>query len=161
MLPSGEPCRDFDFEFGSWTVEHRRLKDRLVGCTEWEEFSGTCTARPILGGNGNLEENEVFLPSGPYRAVAVRGYDATKGAWAIWWLDGRNPNYLDPPVIGRFHDGVGEFVAEDQLNGEPILVRFNWLDTGKAQPRWEQAFSPDGGVTWETNWLMRFTRVSD
>jgi hypothetical protein len=25
-------------------------------------------------------------------------------------------------------------------------------------PRWEQAFSPDGGTTWETNWVMDFTR---
>jgi hypothetical protein len=153
-------CRDFDFEFGSWTVEHNRLKERLRGCTEWEVFSGTSTTRPILGGNGNLEENVVDLPSGPYRAVALRGYDTAKGTWAIWWLDGRNPNYLDPPVIGFFRDGVGEFLTKDQLDGKPILVRFRWLDTDKPQPRWEQAFSPDEGATWETNWTMRFTKVS-
>ncbi len=98
------------------------------------------------------------FPSGPYRAVALRGYDPVKGTWAIWWLDELNPNYLDPPVIGGFRDGVGEFVTKDHLNGVPIFVRFNWFDTGLAQPRWEQAFSPDGGQTWETNWTMRFTR---
>jgi NIPSNAP len=27
-----------------------------------------------------------------------------------------------------------------------------------ATPRWEQAFSVDGGKTWETNWIMDFTR---
>ena len=25
--------------------------------------------------------------------------------------------------------------------------------------RWEQAFSADGGATWEVNWVMEFTRV--
>jgi hypothetical protein len=24
--------------------------------------------------------------------------------------------------------------------------------------RWEQAYSADGGKTWETNWIMEFTR---
>jgi hypothetical protein len=26
--------------------------------------------------------------------------------------------------------------------------------------RWEQAFSPDGGRTWETNYVMEHTRMS-
>jgi hypothetical protein len=26
-------------------------------------------------------------------------------------------------------------------------------------PRWEQAFSEDGGETWETNWVMDFARA--
>jgi hypothetical protein len=26
--------------------------------------------------------------------------------------------------------------------------------------RWEQAFSDDGGATWETNWTMDFARVA-
>jgi hypothetical protein len=26
-------------------------------------------------------------------------------------------------------------------------------------PRWEQAFSTNVGVTWETNWIMEFTRL--
>jgi hypothetical protein len=25
--------------------------------------------------------------------------------------------------------------------------------------RWEQAFSPDDGKTWERNWIMTMTRV--
>jgi hypothetical protein len=123
------PCRDFDFEFGALTVEHRRLKDLLAGCTEWEEFRGACTARPVLGGNGNLEENEIHFPSGSYRASALRAVDPAKGTWAIWWLDERNPNHPDPPVIGSFHNRVGEFVAQDRFNDKPILVRFIRRDT--------------------------------
>lgn len=83
--------------------------------------------------------------------------DTTSKTWSIWWLDAHNPGSLDVPV-GRFEDGNGTFIAHDTFNGQPIVVRFQWLVGDSDQPRWKQAFSPDGGVTWETNWLMEFTR---
>ena len=155
---SGQMSHDFDFEFGTWTVQHRRLRERLAGCSNWEEFEGTSDTRPILGGSGNVEDNEVHLPGESYRAIAVRAFDAAAGTWAIWWLDGRHPHRLDVPVIGSFSAGIGQFFAEDTLAGRPIRIRFRWLDTQTAVPRWEQAFSPDAGLTWETNWTMRFHR---
>jgi hypothetical protein len=153
------PSHDFDFEFGAWRVAHRRLKERLAGCEDWEEFSGTCDTRPILGGNGNLEDNLLEFPDGAYRAIALRSFYAASGRWAIWWLDARRPHHLDVPVVGRFEGGVGTFLAEDALGGRPIQVRFLWLRTGTDNPRWEQAFSPDAGKTWETNWTMDFSRI--
>lgn len=151
---------DFDFEFGAWVVRHRRLKERLAGCTVWEEFGGTCTARPIFGGHGNFEENEIDLPDGRYRAIALRSFDSAAGTWAIWWLDARHPHRLDVPVVGAFTRDTGTFLARDTLRGQPILVRFRWDKQNLAKPRWEQAFSPDDGKTWETNWLMEFERVA-
>ena len=65
---------------------------------------------------------------------------------------------IDVPVVGRFVDGVGTFLAEDTFEGRPIVVRFLWTRTDTPSPRWEQAFSEDGGTTWETNWEMDFTR---
>jgi hypothetical protein len=150
---------DFDFEFGRWTVRHRRLVKRLAGSQDWEEFTGTCEARPVLAGNGNVEDNLVNLPAGAYRAIAIRSYNTASGNWAIWWLDERAPHHLDVPVIGRFTNGRGEFLAVDTFEGRPIKVRFLWLDTDTDTPRWEQAFSPDGGKTWETNWYMSFSRA--
>jgi hypothetical protein len=152
---------DFDFLFGSWTVTHRRLKERLVGCEDWEEFGGTCMAYPILGGAGNVDDNVVDLPAGRYRASSFRSFDTTSGTWAIWWLDQRNPHAVDVPVIGSFRDGVGKFLASDTLNGRPITVRFQWSDTQSELPIWEQAFSVDGGSIWETNWVMQFQRRLD
>ena len=38
-------------------------------------------------------------------------------------------------------------------------MRFTWSGVEGPTPRWEQAFSTDGGSTWETNWVMDFTRA--
>jgi hypothetical protein len=160
MTPNGSGDTDFDFFLGNWRVKHRRLKERLVGCNEWVEFAGTCLTQPILGGLGNIDDNVLDLPFGMYRAVTLRSFDAKTGTWSIWWLDGRNPSRLDPPMVGRFKDGVGTFYAEDTLDGRPIHVRFQWTLPERDAPRWEQAFSSDAGHTWETNWIMDFVRAS-
>lgn len=150
---------DFDFIIGDWRVRHRRLERRLAGCHDWIEFEGTSSTRKILGGFGNLEDNTLALPDGAYRAVALRSFDPVAATWSIWWLDGRHPDRLDTPVVGRFADGTGVFHADDMLDGSPIRIRFTWSSLAAGTPRWEQAFSADGGDTWETNWTMDFFRV--
>jgi NIPSNAP len=149
---------DFDFLIGSWRVHHRRLQERLAGNHDWIEFEGTCVMQKILGGAGNMDENFLDFPAGAYRAVTLRTYDSSKKQWSIWWIDGRNPSHLDPPVVGGFKDGVGTFYADDTFNGKPIRVRFLWTNP-TPKPHWEQAFSDDGGKSWETNWIMEFVRV--
>ena len=149
---------DFDFLVGSWTVRHRRLKARLANCTEWEDFDGTSTLWPLLGGAGNVDDNILELPGGTYRAATFRSYDPSTGQWAIWWMDGRNPHALDVPMKGSFKDGVGTFFADDNFDGKPITVRFLWSRITANTCRWEQAFSQDGGQSWETNWEMDFRR---
>ena len=153
-------AQDFDFLFGAWSIKHRRLKERLKGSGEWEEFAGTSETRPILDGSGNIEDHSIEFPGGPYRAAALRSFDAASGSWAIWWLDGRHPHVLDVPVVGGFADGVGTFLANDQYQARPVKVRFLWSDISKNTCRWQQAFSPDAGATWETNWVMEFARIS-
>jgi uncharacterized protein DUF1579 len=150
---------DFDFIIGSWRVHHRRLKERLANSHEWVEFEGTTTAQKVLGGFGNLDDNVLDLPGGTYRAIALRAYDPEKKRWFIWWLDSRNPGNLDPPVVGRFENSVGTFYADDTFNGKPVQVRFLWTGVMSNAPHWEQAFSVDAGQTWETNWIMDFTKV--
>jgi hypothetical protein len=150
---------DFDFQIGSWVVKHRRLKERLSNCTDWEEFAGTSQMRPILGGNGNVEDNVIEFPSGAYKAIALRSFNPASKSWAIWWLSSAAPHTLDVPVIGRFLDGTGSFFADDTLHGRQVRVRFVWLRTDTQSPRWEQAMSADGGQSWETNWTMDFART--
>lgn len=154
-------CNDgseFDFLLGDWLVDHRRLATRLRGRSDWQDFPGTMRARPLLGGVANVDDNLLHLPGGDYRAVSLRSFDCESGAWAIWWLDGRNPHLLDVPVKGRFANGCGLFFADDTFEGQPVKVRFAWSVMDTPFPRWEQAFSADGGSSWETNWTMIFRR---
>jgi len=152
--------RDFDFLVGRWRVHHRRLKERLAGNHEWIEFEGTSDVLKVMGGCGLVDDNTLEFPAGPYRAAGLRSYDRKSGLWSIWWLDGRSPlGPLDPPVRGVFHDGVGTFYADETFNDRPIRVRFEWSKIAQDTCHWEQAFSTDGGETWETNWVMDFKRA--
>jgi hypothetical protein len=148
---------DFGFFMGRWHVQHRRLRERLKGSTSWEEFEGTSVARPVLGGLGNIDENTMERASGRLEGLTVRLYDPRSGQWSIYWADSVNGG-LQTPMIGSFADGRGEFFAHEPFEGKHILCRFIWSDITATACRWEQAFSADGGQTWETNWIMEFTR---
>jgi hypothetical protein len=152
----------FDLRVGEWTCHNRKLKERLAGSHEWVEFDGTQSFRLLIGGYANVDENAFSLPgAGTYKGVTLRAYDPKTGQWAIWWLDGRTPfGDLDPPVKGRFQNGVGTFYADDTLRGKPIRVRFTWSNITGSAAHWEQAFSPDGGKTWEVNWITDFKRAA-
>jgi hypothetical protein len=150
-------ARDFDFWFGSWNVRNRLLRARLQGSDEWDEFASTVVARPILDGLGNEDEFRTSY-NGGFVAMSFRFFDPGSRRWSIYWADARRSGLLDPPVIGGFTGDTGVFEGEDTFEGRPILVRFVWSGITTPTPRWEQSFSEDGGETWETNWIMDFTR---
>jgi hypothetical protein len=156
---SSGAARDFDFFLGSWHVAHRRLKSRLVGNNEWEEFDGSSTCQSILGGIANFNDSVVNRPGGSYHGMGLRAFDAKTNLWADWYLDGRNPTKIGVPGIGRFVNGVGTFLSDETFEGKPIKVRGTFSPITESSLQWEQAFSPDGGSNWETNWVMRFTRT--
>jgi hypothetical protein len=149
----------FAFQSGSWRVRHRKLRHRLVGDDRWIAFEGTCRAYELLGGAGNVDDFFLDDPAGAYRAATFRRLDPETGEWTIHWADARRDG-VDPPVRGRFEDGVGRFFGEDMLDGQPVFVRFLWSDIGRDTARWEQAFSRDG-ETWEVNWIMTFERLPE
>jgi len=151
-------AHDFDFLIGEWSVRHRRLRRRLVGDTEWVEFTGPASARKILGGLGNIDECRINLPEGPYLGSTLRLFNPATGLWTLYWMDSRDP-VLNPPMVGKFGDGRGVFWGDDSFEGKPIRVRFIWSNMAASSCAWEQAFSVDRGETWETNWTMSFTRA--
>ena len=162
-----DSSRDFDFLMGHWHIENRRLVQRLQGSHEWETFEATGYACPLPGGIGNYDE---FVPSGwrpGYVGMSLRVFNPETKLWSIYWLNNQTggldskTGMLLPPVIGKFKDGIGSFEGTDELHGKPILVRFIWSDISSNHARWEQMFSPDNGNTWETNWIMLFTRTAD
>jgi hypothetical protein len=155
--PAGhDGAHDFDFQVGSWRVHHRVKRADPDG---WIEFEGDCTNRPLMGGLANVEDNVFYKAGGLVRGVALRAFDRVSGDWAIWWVDGRNPlGAIDPPVKGRFVDGVGTFYSDGDVNGRPMRTRYIWSQITATSARWEQAYSFDAGRTWDTNWVMTFAR---
>ena len=148
----------FDFLMGQWRVRHRKRRERLKGNDDWFEFPGTLDVRPILAGAGNIDLNDLDDPGGRYQATSLRLFDASRDLWSIYWIDGRTAG-IDKPVVGVFDGPVGQFYGDDSFDGQPIRVRFTYEDLGPQDARWSQAFSPDGGASWETNWIMEFTRM--
>lgn len=149
---------DWEFLIGDWEIRHRQLKSRLSNCRDWIEFGGNCTSRPMMLGQANVDDYLIDAPSGQYRAMAIRSYDLTTDEWSIWWIDSRRGNSVGEPVRGHFSAGAGVFYGDDTHDGKAIKVRFVWSQITADGAKWEQAFSPDGGKTWEPNWIMRFTR---
>jgi hypothetical protein len=145
---------DFDFWIGRWSVRNEKLKRRLCGSTEWETFAASCEARFLPGGLGNIDH----FVAGDFVGMTVRLFDRASGRWSIYWADNAHRGMFDPPVIGGFTDGVGIFEGDDHHDGTPVRVRFIWTHDAPRSARWEQAFSSDGGATWETNWIMHMTR---
>lgn len=156
-MQTRDGAHDFDFWVGSWKIHNRRLRERLKGSTTWDEFEATNDARPLLGGVGNEDVYRTDLAGG-FTGMSFRFYDKATGQWWIYWADSRRPGRLDPPVVGSFDGDVGVFEGADTFEGRPIRVRFTWSRVTTPTPRWEQAFSADGGKTWETNWVMEMTR---
>jgi len=149
---------DFDFWLGEWAIRNRRLRERLAGSDEWEEFEAHGRAWKILDGHGNADEFRTDYAGG-FVGMSFRFFDPAAKQWSIYWADSRRPGLLDPPVLGGFDGDVGVFEGDDIFDGRPIRVRFIWSGVTTPTPRWEQAFSEDGGKTWETNWQMDFARV--
>lgn len=150
-------ANDFDFEFGVWTTHLKRLKGPLSGSTTWVEYDGTTTVSKVLGGRANLVELVVEGPAGKIEGLSLRLYNPDTRQWSLNFA-GIGQGLLTPPVYGEFSNGRGEFYGQDSWNGRIILVRFVISDITPSSVRFEQAFSADGGKTWEVNWIAVDTR---
>jgi hypothetical protein len=149
---------DFDFYIGTWTVHNRRLKERLAGCDEWDEFPARSVARPVLGGLGNVDRIVFEGAWAGHEGVTLRLFNPQTREWSLHWAD-NTTGRLFTRLVGSFKDGTGTFYAQESFNDRQIFSRFIWTNSSENQCHWEQAFSEDGGATWETNWTMDSTRV--
>jgi hypothetical protein len=156
--------RDFDFFFGAWRVANRKRVDLLrIEDDDWIEFDGEVEAWPILGGLGNIDTFRApEFPGRPgFEGFTLRLFEPETGLWRIWWASTIGQGQLDPPVVGRFRNGLGRFECDDVIEGQRVRVRFDWTNTTPTSVTWEQAFSFDEGATWDINWIMQSTRTSE
>jgi hypothetical protein len=159
-LPQRDGSHDFDFLIGDWKAHVRRLPDRLNKSNFWVEYDGISNHKKLLDSNANFEEFDVTSTDKKLRikAQTLRLYNPTSRQWSIYLVDLDNGTLDVPPVVGGFTGNRGEFFHQEQLKGRTILVRYVWLDISSKSARMEQSFSPDGGKTWEVNWICELSR---
>ncbi|WP_233598885.1 hypothetical protein [Amycolatopsis sp. WAC 01375] len=151
--------RAFDWEIGTWRSTVRVLAEPLSGSADqWLQFDGTSTVRPLMDRRANVLEFAVSGPNGRIDALNLRLYEPQAQRWSLTFVNMRD-GLLTPAVHGGFRDGVGEFHGDDRLGDRPIKVRFLVVRQGPDVARFEQAFSADGGTTWETNWVAVDHRI--
>jgi hypothetical protein len=150
---------DFDPLIGSWKYHLKRRLHPLTGSTTWVEFDGTGVCRKVYDG-ASIDQIEVGGPTGHIEGLTLRVYNPQSHQWRLYWANSKI-GILDPPQVGQFKDGHGQFFAQDTINGKTILIRFDWTNLTTNSPHFEQSFSDDGGRTWEVNWITDQTRVPD
>ncbi|HEX8178066.1 MAG TPA: hypothetical protein VF525_00845 [Pyrinomonadaceae bacterium] len=151
---------DFDFEIGTWKTHLRRLLNPLTGSTKWVEYEGTTVVRKVWNGRANLVELVADGPAGHFEGLSLRLYNPQSRQWSLNFANA-NGGVMAQPTIGEFKNGRGEFFDQETFNGRAIWVRFVISDITPNSCRFEQAFSDDGGQTWEVNWIATDTRVKD
>jgi len=151
---------DFDFEIGTWKTHLRRLLNPLTGSTTWVEYEGTTVVRKVWNGRANLVELIADGPAGHFEGLSLRLYNPKSRQWSLNFAN-INGGVMTEPTIGEFKNGRGEFFSQETFNGRAIFVRFAISDITPNSCRFEQAFSDDGGKTWEVNWIAIDTRVKD
>jgi hypothetical protein len=151
---------DFDFEIGTWKTHLSRLLHPLTGSTAWADYEGTTVVRKVWNGRANLVELEVDGPTGHIEGLSLRLYNPQSHQWSLNFSNS-NGGTLSQPTIGEFKNGRGEFFDQETFNGRAIFVRFVFSVITQDSCRFEQAFSDDGGKTWEVNWIATDTRVKD
>src|ERR1051325_414502 len=149
--------RGFDFHFGRWTTHVSRLLHPLSGSKTWAEYDGTSDVAPVWNGRASPFRLNVAGPAGRIQGLGLRLYNPETREWSLNWANSADPHFGVPTIRG-FARGRGEFVDQETFGGRAILVRNTFSGIAPASSRFEQAFSGDGGKTWETNWIMTFTK---
>lgn len=149
---------DFDFEIGMWKTHIHRLLYPLTGSTTSADYDGTSEVRTIWGGKANIVELEVNGPAGHIEGLSLRLYDPKSHQWSLNFANSTNGE-LGVPTVGEFKNGVGTFYDQERIGERVVLVRNMWSDITPTSCRFEQAFSGDGGRTWEVNWVATDVRI--
>jgi hypothetical protein len=148
----------FDFEFGEWKMQLTRRVKPLSGSNEWVKYEGTSVVRKVWNGAANLGEIELDGPKGHIEGLSLRVYNPDAKQWNLHFANSTS-GVVGDAMVGGFRDGRGEFYNQETYDGRAVFVRFIFSDITQSTFKFEQAFSQDGGKTWEVNWIATFTRT--
>jgi hypothetical protein len=129
----------------------------LTGSSAWIEMDGTTEVRKIWDGRANLAQFNADGPAGKLELLSLRTYNPTTHQWSLAFAT-PNVGMLGVRSVGQFKNGRGDFYDQEPINGRSVLVRFSIWGITANTAQSEQAFSDDGGETWEVNWINRYTR---
>ncbi len=161
--PAGQPAavrdgqHDFDWEIGAWDTRLKRLREPLSGKTDWFEYAGTTVVKPVMGKRANLAELDVRGTASAIAGISLRLYQPASGQWTLNFANLSNGRITEP-MTGSFNAGLGTFYGQDTANGRLVFVRFLIIPMSENAWRFVQAYSNDGGRTWENNWIAIDTR---
>ena len=143
---------------GKWKTHTSRLLHPLTGSNVWVELDGVTEVHEVWGGRANLAEYKANGTNAHIELLSLRWFDPTTHEWT---LDFSTPGAgtFGVPSVGQFHGGRGNFYDYEPVNGRNVLVRFSIWKISDREAQSEQAFSDDGGRTWEVNWINRYTRA--
>jgi hypothetical protein len=151
---------DFDFIFGRWKIHLKRRVHSSTGPDTWSEFDGYGSYRKVWDGRANLNDFEADSPTGHVQGLTLRTYNPHTQQWSLYWANSQDGT-LGVPQVGQFRDGQGEFYAQDTVDGKAVFIRYVWSKITPKSVHFEQAFSADGGRSWDVNWISDMVRVSD
>jgi hypothetical protein len=151
---------DFDFDFGTWKTHSSRLLHPLTGSTTWAEMDGITVVKKVWEGRANLAEYKASGTAGTVELLSLRWYNTDAHQWNLAFAT-PNTGALGIPAVGEFKNERGDFYDYEEINGKFVLVRFSIWRITPDTAQSEQAFSDDGGKTWEVNWINKYTRTSD
>jgi hypothetical protein len=156
-----EVNHDFDFVFGKWNEHTTRLQHPLTGSKTWIEMNGKSKAYKLWNGRGNLTELESDGPDGHLELLALRLYNPQAHQWNLTFATSKVGILGLPALAGEFKGGRGDFYDQELYNDKAIWVRFSVFPISPDAMQSEQAFSDDGGKTWETNWINKYSRIKE
>jgi len=157
QTPVRDGAHDFDFDLGTWQTQSSRLLHPLSGAHDWVQMHGTTAVSKVWDGRANLAVFKADGPAGPLELLVLRLFDPATHQWSINFAT-PNVGTLGVPGLGEQRDGRLEFYDQEPINGKAVLVRFSIWGITPDTAQSEQAFSADGGKSWEVNWINHYTR---
>jgi len=160
-------AHDFDFVIGDWKAHLRRRIDPKTGLTAsepgqgvWVDYYGISNHKKLLGTNANLEEFDVTDSKNHlhYKGQTLRMYNPASRQWSIYGVDLDKGEIAPSALTGSFTGKDGTFYHQEERGGRIMLVRYVWTDKGPKAAVMVQSFSPDGGKTWDANWICELSR---